>query len=62
MISRREGEGEVQTRKMNCINSKKHEIFSQTINKVALSADGDKRFVLDDGITTLVHGHYSIEK
>ena len=44
-------------RKMNVIRSRKHEIFSQTIEKVALSCDDDKRFILEDGISTFAWGH-----
>ncbi len=29
--------------------------------KVALSNFDDKRYILDDGITTLAHGHYRIK-
>ena len=32
-----------QMRKMNVIRSYKHEIFSETVNKIALSANDDKR-------------------
>ena len=38
--------------------SHKHEIFSETVNKIALSADDDKRIILDDKISTLAFGHY----
>ena len=41
-----------QMRKMNVIRSIKHEVFSETVTKVALSADDDKRVILEDGITT----------
>ena len=49
-----------QMRKMNVIRSHQHEIFSETVNKIALSADDDKRIVLDDKISTLAFGHYKI--
>ena len=45
-------------RKMNIIRSDKHEIYTQTVNKVALSHNDDKRVILEDGINTLSHGHY----
>ena len=48
---------EDQTRKMNVIRSRKHELFSETIEKVALSAEDDKRWILEDGIKTLALGH-----
>ena len=47
-----------QMRKMNVIRSHKHEVFSETVNKIALSANDDKRIILDDKISTLAFGHY----
>ena len=49
--------GASQMRKMNVIRSHQHEIFSETVNKIALSADDDKRIILDDGISTLALGN-----
>ena len=48
--------GVEQMRKMNVIHSHKHEIFSETVNKVALSADDDKRIILWDGVSTNAWG------
>ena len=48
-------------RKMNLIRSHNHEIYSETINKIALSADDDKRNVDKDGISTLAYGHYKLK-
>ena len=36
---------------MNVIRSYKHNIFSETVNKIALSADDDKRIILKDKIS-----------
>ena len=47
-----------QMRKMNVIRSHKHEIFSETVNEIALSANDDKRIILEDKTSTLAHGHY----
>ena len=47
-------------RKMNLIRSHKHEIYSETVNKVALSADDDKRVIGKDGISTVAYGHYML--
>jgi hypothetical protein len=47
-----------QSRTMNVIRSRGHEIYTETLNKVALSADDDKRIIRDDGIHTLAYGHY----
>ena len=44
-------------RKMNVIRSRKHEIFSETVNKIALSANDDKRIILADKISTLAFGN-----
>ena len=49
-----------QMRKMNVIRSHKHEIFSETVNKIALSANDDKRIIKEDKISTLAHGHKTI--
>ena len=43
---------------MNVIRSDKHDVFTEEINKVALSANDDKRVILEDGISTLAYGHY----
>ncbi|CAG2207648.1 unnamed protein product [Mytilus edulis] len=47
---------------MNIIRSRLHQIYTEEINKIALSAKDDKRHILKDGISTLAHGHYKIEK
>ena len=49
-----------QLRKMNVIRSYKHDIFTEEVNKEALSANDDKRYILEDGISTLALGHYKI--
>ena len=45
-----------------CIQSKNHEIRTVTITKDALNAMDDKRYILDNGIDTLAHGHFKIVK
>ena len=52
--------GKPQTRTMNVIRSHRHELFTEEINKIALSANDDKRVILEDGIHTLAHGHWRI--
>ena len=52
--------GKEQLRKMNIIRSYDHEVYTEEVNKVALSAEDDKRYILDDGIHTLAWGHYKI--
>ena len=41
-----------QMRKINIIRSHKHEVFSETVNKIALSANDDKRVIREDRIST----------
>src|SRR5678815_5717586 len=50
-----------QSRTMNVIRSQLHEIYTEEINKVALSADDDKRVIMEDGISTLAYGHGSLK-
>ena len=50
--------GKPQTRTMNVIRRHRHELFTEEINKIALSANDDKRVILEDGIHTLAHGHW----
>ena len=39
-----------------------HKLETVNFNKVCLSAYDDKRYILDDGISTLAYGHYLIPK
>ena len=45
---------------MHTIRSDHHTIKSYRLNKVGLSCFDDKRYILDDGIDTLAHGHHKI--
>ena len=45
-------------RKMNVFRSHGHDVYFEEINKIALSANDDKRVILKDGIHTRAHGHY----
>ncbi|KAG8236630.1 hypothetical protein J437_LFUL016463 [Ladona fulva] len=47
-------------RKMNVIRSIKHELYTMQMNKVTLNALDDKRYICEDGINTLMWGHYKI--
>src|SRR6056300_692760 len=49
--------GNEKYRKMNTIRSYHHEIYAETINKVALSAADDKRIIMADGIHTKAIGN-----
>ena len=37
--------------------SKKHDVYTENINKMALSNDDDKRIVSSDGITSYPYGY-----
>ena len=43
--------------KMKRIQSKKHKLGTDKIDKISLSCFDDKRYVLDDGIYTLSYFH-----
>jgi len=46
-----------QYREMNCIRAYKHELYTITINKLALSPKDDKRIVCDNKIDTVPFGY-----
>jgi len=50
-----------QYNRMNVIRSYHHDIYTEELNKIALSADDDKRIILNDGIHTLAYGHYKLK-
>ena len=50
-----------QHRKMNVLRSHCHEIYTEEINKIALSSDDDKRVIMVDGIHTLAYGHTNLK-
>ena len=47
---------------MDIIRSRKHNIFCETIRKTSLSSFDDKRYLLNDGISSLAYGHYYINE
>ena len=51
---------EEQNRTMNVIRSHRHDVYTEKVNKVALSAEDDKRVIMEDGIHTLALGHYNL--
>ena len=53
--------GKEQLRKQNIIRSYEHEVYTEEVNKIALSAMDDKRYILKDGTHTLAWGHYKIK-
>ena len=50
-----------QHRKMNVIRSHCHQIYTEEINKIALSSHDDKRVIMADGIRTLAYGHTNLK-
>ena len=44
--------------KMNVFRGRGHDVYSEEVNKIALSANDDKRVILKDGVHTLAHGHF----
>ena len=53
--------GKEKLARQNIIRSYEHEVYTEEVNKVALSADDDKRYILSDGVHTLAWGHYKIK-
>lgn len=50
-------------RKKNILfRSIKHEIFTQSVNKIALSSNDDKRFISSDNVTTVAWGNENMLK
>ena len=52
--------GKEQLRRQNIIRSYEHVLYTEEVNKVALSAADDKRYLLKDSFNTLAWGHYKI--
>ncbi|OWF50010.1 hypothetical protein KP79_PYT25700 [Mizuhopecten yessoensis] len=46
---------------MNQIRSYKHQLYNISQTKMGLSPFDDKRYLLDDGITSYAYGHWKIE-
>jgi len=46
---------------MNIFRSDRHEVYSEEVNKVALSSEYDKRHVLPNKTDTVALGHYSLK-
>jgi len=51
--------GRQQLRPMNVIRSHHHEVFTEQVNKIALSAGDDKREICDNKIEIFAHGHFT---
>ena len=48
-------------RTMNVFRTYGHEIYTEQVNKIALSSNDDKRIIQEDGIHTLAYGHWKLE-
>ena len=53
--------GKEQLRKQNILRSYNHEVYTEEVNKIALSAQDDKRYILSDGVHTLAWEHDKIK-
>ena len=51
---------ETQYKSMNTFRSRKHNIYTEKITKIALSADDDKRVISENGINTTAIGHWRV--
>ena len=49
-----------QIAKFNTIRSKSHKVQSLEISKVGLCAYDNKRYLLDDGVSSYAYGHHKI--
>jgi hypothetical protein len=47
---------------MNVFRSRLHDIYTERVVKVALSADDDKRVICKDKVHTLAIGHKSLRQ
>jgi hypothetical protein len=53
---------EILMAEMPVIRAEKHELYTMTINKIGLSPYDDKRYILEDGISSYAYGHYKIQE
>ena len=54
--------GKEQLRRQNIIRSYEHVLYTEEVNKIALSAADDKRYLLNDSFDTLAWGHHKIKE
>ena len=43
---------------MNLIRHRNHELYTESVEKIALSAKDDKRNILENKINTIAFGHF----
>ena len=49
--------GEVLLKSQQRFKSKRHDVYTQNINKIALSSNDDKRLIASDKITSYPYGY-----
>ena len=54
--------GKEQLRRQNIIRSYEHTLYTEEVNKIALSAADDKRYLLKNSYDTLAWGHHKIKE
>ena len=54
-------EKEIIRKSQKIFKSKLHKVYTVEVNKIALSFNDDKCFIMDNNIDTLTHGHYKIK-
>ena len=59
-ITSNETKDQQQLCQFNCIRSKRHQLGSYTISKVGLCCYDNKRYILEDGVSSLAYGHHDI--
>ena len=52
---------EILTKKQKIFRSDKHKVYTVEVEKIALSYNDDKCFIMDNNRDTLTHGHYKIK-
>ena len=50
------------TKKQKLFRSEKHKVYTIEVEKIALSYNDDKCFIMNNNIDTLTHGHYKIKE
>ena len=45
---------------MSMIRNENHQLYTVRVNKIGFSAFDDKRWILEDGVTTRAYGHWRI--
>ena len=50
------------SKKQKLFTSDKHKVYTIEVEKIALSYNDDKCFIMNNNIDTLTHGHYRIKE